>query len=325
MWRILSRNKKSIPIYANDWIAATGKLPLHAEFIRYRITPGVTSEFDRWLQEAYSEWHKQKASIALQHMPTHYFIHYGANEETLPMLGMIASSTDLSGRVYPFSVLRLLEHPLAKEFRTVIPLLYQQTFAAFDGLMKTSWQGKPMNVLQQTLDQLRECNSKITRRDALEAVIYQLNDITLGEMWREMKLTIDLSSFMAQVNVAIRQLKQGTIHGMRLPLPHRQDVLPSVVFWLQLLETCLDDRQSPWQVFWQNEGLHHRASLLFYNVALPAKHFLHCVDQMHATSDIIDVVQKLPENMAAQESVSKLAKDTHLSLIKLLPRWCEVV
>ncbi len=319
MWNLFQRHKKAIPKYTRDWIAYSGKLPLHAEFIRYHITPGITADYDRWLQQAYGEWQKQKTQASLlQELPTHYFVQYGTVEQPLPILGMLTTSQDLSERVYPFSLIRILEHPLAREFRTVIPLLYEETFLQLTQIMSCDWKQTNLANIQQQMDNLRYCNSQMTRRDALEMVVAQLNQINVGQWFDDMNLVIH----PLDVKQLIEKLKNKEIIGLRLPLPNQLALLPVVVFWLQLLETCLDDKQSSWNFYWHGAGAHHRAALHFYVHPMPAKYFVNCVDQNLILPDVGDLLSRGTMHRApAQDEI----EERQIPLIKLLPRWCKFI
>ena len=71
MWRFMrERRDEFAKPFANDLISASGKLPVQAEFIRYRIS----SEFDNWIQRIFHEWQKLPQKRDFKLLPIIYSV-----------------------------------------------------------------------------------------------------------------------------------------------------------------------------------------------------------------------------------------------------------
>ena len=120
------KRKKREIIYDYDLVGCIGKLPLHAEFIKHHVEIADIAQLDQWYQVAYhqlSRHYGQDLKKIFQSMPAHHFIYMNYK---LPMIGTLISSSDQSGRVYPFVLFRILENPLAQELKFIISSMYQE-------------------------------------------------------------------------------------------------------------------------------------------------------------------------------------------------------
>jgi type VI secretion system ImpM family protein len=321
MWRFLRKKKEEVAkMYSSDVIAATGKLPMQAEFIRYRITSGVTAEFDQWLQQAYREYQKDERNNPTARIPLIHFVFSAVGELQLPMTGIITGSQDSSGRHYPFSIFRILEHPLSHEFRGVIPWLYRDTFSSMQQLVMRPERDISTLELHRQLENIRFCNSRLKRRDALEAIIQQLRYMTFRHFWEAARLPYSAALFFQHTTALIRQLKQGKYLGIRLPLPNHHDVLPTVVFWMQLLETALGEKNQHWQIYWHVCHTHQRAAMIYYLGKLPPTLLTSIVNQQLSHPAIADTLH-IDDQLLSDSANKKLVSESHLPMMSVLSHW----
>ena len=72
---MFKNNRSSI---TKDFTGGFGKLPIHSEFIKYRvITPPIIA-LDNWYQQAYAEFNREfnyESKSRLSHMPIYHFLY----------------------------------------------------------------------------------------------------------------------------------------------------------------------------------------------------------------------------------------------------------
>ncbi|HEV2613378.1 MAG TPA: hypothetical protein VGV92_01565 [Gammaproteobacteria bacterium] len=270
--------------YHNDLIAALG------HDLRYHVSLGAGAEFELFLQEFYASSPKQFSPI--------HFLSASETESQEPMIGVITRD---------FGMLRVLEHPLAREFVSFIPWVYRETFFAMQRLIKQLGSNKTLPEIYKNIEDIRWVNHKLSRRSMLEEIIQSLSQIKLHEFWEAIPTEIPLEIWLNVVTQKIKALIQGESKSLKLPLPCNENLfIPTVIFWLQLLESVLGHRYRHWKVYWSDQ------SLLFMNGP-------------HAPCEVILLLE--PETASLQDIDQKLMipKDTEITLMKLLSCWGEVL
>jgi hypothetical protein len=144
----------------------------------------------------------------------------------LPIIGTVRASNDKGGRMYPFVSFRILKHPLAQEFSSLIPWLFTDYFQQNAYL----YEELSLSAVITKIESLQKLNSIILRRVAIENIVNDLKQISLQNFsnydW----------NFLQECKDKIFALPQSTLGFMQLPAMYTAKNAVSVVFWLQLLE-----------------------------------------------------------------------------------------
>jgi hypothetical protein len=270
--------------YHNDLIAALGG-DLH-----YHASLGVGAEFDIFLQEFYTVCPKNFSPI--------HFLSAMETDSELPMMGIITPE---------FGILRVLEHPLAKEFASFIPWVYRDTFYSMKRLIQQLPLSPTLPELYKNIEDIRWINHKLARRSMLEDIISQLSLIKLHAFWEAIPTELPLKDWLSSVSEKILAIKFGSRASLRLPLPTNENLfVPSIIFWLQLLEAVLKNRYREWKVYW-TEG-----SLLF-------------MSGLHSPNDVRELFEVPVEPGLLFEPSIKLLTTPDITLLKLLSCWGEAL
>jgi type VI secretion system ImpM family protein len=325
MWRSTRRKKDEFETpFADDVIFATGKLPLHPEFIRYRIASDSAAAFDSWIQEIFAEWKKFANIMPFHSLPYVYSVTSSLTESSLPTLMMIAPSYDISQRDYPFAIKRILEHPLAREFKTVIPWLYRDCISSFQQFISQSFDKMTLLDIYPQIENLKIFNSRLMRKTALEPIVYKLRYLLLPDFWKMLNLKFNASEFLINTTYLLKQFRNNLYKGILLPLPNDNEWLfAGIVFWMQLIESISKDKTEHWQIYWHEKTAHHKASLLFYKGSLSSQEFSLFWQGKKLSESIANAFELSSLNTAFP--INSLTSDKPLPLITLLSRWCEKI
>lgn len=266
--------------YHNDILAAVGHT------FGYHHSLGVGAELNTFLERFYSHSPKQFSPV--------YFLSAAETDSKLPMMGFIHPE---------LGIIRVLEHPLAKEFTSFIPWIFRDTYGAFNKLIEQKLPTKTLPELYKSIEDIRWVNHKIMRHNFLEEIIVQFNAITVQDFWEAIPIESPLNMWLQEVTRDLIQLKQAKSHRLRLPLPYNQNMVgPIVIFWLQLLESLWVHKSALWRAYWCE------TSLLF-------------ISGPHSPLDVLEILE--PDMGYKTDPGSKIsfAVDSNMTLMKLLSCW----
>jgi type VI secretion system protein ImpM len=316
--------KKKLPqekIYDQDIVGCFGKLPLHAEFIKHRTAQPNIAKLDQWYQEAYQHLHRQYGqnakNIFLQ-MPSYSFITLDASQPL--MIGTVMASQDQSGRAYPFVICRLPQHPLSQEFPSLIPLFYQDFFTASKQLSITD-----LSAIGNTINAFNQTATRLPRGFLLQSALQTLQTTTLHSWWQQLPTASaqqNLAQFSQLALQKIAEFKQALLQQKNslLRLPLTPNLLPSVLFWLQLLLTTIPKTQQRLHIFWNAATTDHAASLLIANAPLLAENFMYLITQQ-PNPTVIDLL--LAGNSPITNTVTAPTIPLNQNLLQTLPLWSQ--
>lgn len=320
-------------IYANDQVGCMGKLPIHLEFIKHGITHAEIANLDQWYQSAYHHLSRQYGNAEVKNlfaqMPRYHFI-YTAPRNRLPMAGTLISSQDQSGRIYPFVVFRLLENPVAQEFQSIIPLLYQEYYTATKNLCGLSWENYTLPLLFTEINTFNQTAAAISRRGALETTVQTLKSLKLGDYWHGLiqhHPALSLPAFVTASLHAISGLKTriSTTQpgGLRIPIINSGDAHAVIVFWLQLIDAALAGKEYRAQIFWHLGNTQNKPMLLVHFKAMPPSYFEQIINQQRMVAHTIDILHET-KNMTGG-AVMQSSNDLENSLFDTLGCWSKVI
>jgi type VI secretion system protein ImpM len=315
VFKLFKKEKRDNLIYANDLVGCIGKLPVHNEFIKHGVIHPELARLDQWYQSAYhivSQRYGNKAKTIFSQMPIYNYIY-----NNLPMIGTVTASHDQSGRVYPLVLFRILEHPLAHEFKTALPIMYQDYFTKACALSSSSWENQCLPDVFSEINSLNKTVTKISRRELLEVTVNLLKDFTLQDFYQNLAQQypdLVLDKFIQAIFDAINVIKRVPI-GIRFPLPTGQKINTGLIFWLQLIQSALIDQQVFMQIFW------HKSALTVFFKAMEADCFSYLVDQTLVSDNLFDVVRSAINTVNISNFTRQIISQINMSLLKLLSIW----
>jgi len=320
MLQLLTKNKKLIT-YANDFMACLGKLPIHPEFIKHGLTHPMVIELDQWLQSAYQEI-KQIDTPLNQLLPKRFLF----VKNHVPIIGTLTPSQDKSGRQYPFIMLRFVEHPVAHEFKMIIPTLYNEFYQRADELVQGAEQ-LTMHTLTQQINQLNKTNTEISRRQGLESAVDVLKTVSYNDFRIGLEACVpgyDESAFFQALkkvlNVACTQLASNKKTSLCFPLPTTKNSLPGVIFWLQLMEARLPIKHHDYYIFWDRQAESDSSRMMIHIGHLPVSTLVQMMGNKVKQEGVLDLsaVKTIQENVPGVKPLNIQEQDPLMRLLHVL-------
>ncbi len=309
MLKMFSKRPKIVEhIYANDLVGCIGKVPIHREFVKHRVTSAEIANLDQWYQSAFHAANRElngDFKKLFSCMPSYSFI-YTSPATQQPLIGSIYPSHDLSGRCYPCVFFRSIENPVAHEFQVLIPVLYQDYYSSVDEAFNVAKSDIDLPDFFEKVNRLNQTVSMLSRKQALQMAIDALHEMKVKDF-----IVSDLDKIMtAALSIILRNNQQG----IRFPLGHGKSYIPSIIFWLQILDVLVADKSSRWQLFW------HKTALIVYFKPIAPACFSHLLIPGCEAVGLIDVMREASRLEKAAVPVSKICANSELSLMQLSQR-----
>ena len=138
----------SMAVASKPKIAAFGKLPIRADFIKLNVVEREIRELDGWVQEGY-------ALISRR-------LNGAQGEQAFPSAGihhLVFSATAQSGRWYPFLISTVTQIPYLKETQAAVPVVYQRFYQQSASVIGQRWKTEPLDILLGCLETIAgECH-----------------------------------------------------------------------------------------------------------------------------------------------------------------------
>lgn len=323
---------KAAPVVerAGDEVGCFGKMPIHGDFIRHNVRLRETAALDVWIQEGTSFLARTRGSAwpdAFRNFPgTHFVLTGGEQERTV--IGTLIGSRDRGGRGYPFLIFCALDDPLFRQMQAVAPLYYSEFFGKAEEICGEKWSSEPVSLLLSRVDSLFRRDDVLTRRLLLERQISALEKIESGRFWEGVLPAGDHGArerLFASVFDALRQIARrgaSRIHwGLRLPLPSEADLRPFVVFWVQLIESALEDRTLRAHYFWNRSGEEGGAGLTVFFRPPPASYLLPVIEPEGHDGTLFDPLRETPSTSFGNPDLRKMLGSDEASLLEILYRF----
>jgi type VI secretion system protein ImpM len=306
-----------------DVMACFGKLPCHPEFIHYPLQSNQNLSWQVWLQEgfAYLNLHYGAAlSQVFPRMSAWQFILIDDSQYEF-VLGTLVAGCDSRAQCFPFSVFRKFESTLAREYSSMMPLVYKEILDAEKLLCLKGWELESQGQFLKCLTALKQ-HSLLVQTEKIHAFESNVFDIlNLGVMKKglaEQHGIENFSAFLVQIDQELKifskKVSQEKYCGIRIPLPANKLNHTFVVFWLTLIEKILGKREKKLWVFW------NQAYLMVYYPKMQPSYFQHFIEPSLAHEGLVNVSSTLRKNILASEmDASDLSES--LSLFEVLTRW----
>ncbi len=332
MFGFLNRESKPLatPPATGPLVGCVGKLPLHAEFIKHNLKSREVVALDNWMQEGVTllnRLHGESWKQLFAAAPAHHFVFTGAGDEK-SVYGLMMPSRDRSGRSYPFALFAASDETLYKDHQALLPLAAEPFFAEAEALLARDWNEQHVARLTEAVDGLARQVPTADRRGLIEEEMNRLRSITLGQFWRELLPGTDATlrarfvrTVVGVLQTVSRRSPQRIHWGVRLPLPGRADVMPYLLFWLQLSETLLSGRSWRGHYFWNTPVNGHPARLTLFFRPLPASYFARLVEPQKADGAVFDVLDEMHKEPGDTSRLADLIAREEVTLLDALTLW----
>lgn len=306
-----------------------GKLPIHQDFIRHNLKTRETGAFEKWVQEGVANIarrHPKGWPAVYRFFPVHHFVLSGCEQEA-GIIGSLAASRDKSGRVYPFATLAAITDAVFQANRATLPLVHKEFFRQSNALIATAPGMPSVSALTRGLDELNTDPPLFQQRELLERQIRLLETVALGDYWKSLSIPVEDREqfwwcFYDLMKTAQTRGPCKTHWGIRIPIPSEADQTPFVVFWVQMVESILEDRFWRAQYFWNRQSETCDAALTLFFRPLPPSYLLPLLNQALDDNAIIDLGRECSSLPAYNSRVDlrRLLENDDIPLLEVLYR-----
>lgn len=326
--------EKSIPATSADTIikaAGFGKIPQHSDFVRCNLSSREITGFEKWLQEGVgciTRKYPKGWPAVYRDFACHHFVMTGSDQNH-NLIGSLIGSQDKSGRIYPFATLTTVNGPVFKKHRAALPLICRCYFDETRKLLENLESQQSVRSLTDHLEKLSGRFQQPQQRNLLEIQIQELSSRTMKEYWDNLSepLPADnreefLFTFFDLLRTVVKRGATKSHWGIRIPLPETEDPTPFVVFWVQVIESILEDRFWRAHYFWNPGTTAHGSNLTLFFRELPPSHLLPLLDHHSKDNVIFDVRRESRELTAFSSKIDlrRLLEQDQLSLLEVLYR-----
>ncbi len=306
-----------------------GKMPIHADFIRYNLSTREASNLEKWLQEGVAciaRKHPKGWPPVYRNFPLHHFVLSGSEQE-MSLIGSLTSSQDKSGRVYPFATMASISGRLFHSNRATLPLIHQDFFRDCETLIESARDTRTVPALIQQLDALATDSPLVQQRELVEMQIRLLKSVSLKNYWNGLQVaTAEREQFWCAFYDIMKTVQNRgpcrTNWGIRIPIPSEDDQTPYVVFWVQMIESILEDRFWRAHYFWNKGNDDSHASMTLFFRPLPPSFMLPLVNQTLDDNAVFDLGREwrgLP-SFTSRVDLRRLLENDDIPMLDVLYR-----
>ncbi|WP_305042641.1 type VI secretion system-associated protein TagF [Geoalkalibacter sp.] len=331
MFGLFTRAAKNSSVSpSRDQIGCFGKMPVHADFIRHGVREREVVELDSWVREGVGGLSRKiqaEGLASLATYPRHHLVMNGG-EQDRTLVATLCAGRDRGGRAYPFLVFRLADEPLFRHMQAAVPLAFDGFFQQSSALLAAPWNQEPLGLLLERVDALASRDTSLDRRQVLDRQIRLLGDYSQGRFWagtfpgiipRRQEMFEALFSALRSV---ARRGTQRTSWGLRLPLPAGKPLLPTVMFWVQLVEALLEEPHWRAHYFWQGGDAGFPACLTLFFRPLAPSQFLCLLPSRCDEAGLFDLRLAMHQrsDVRCPEELARMLRDDEVSMLDLLYR-----
>lgn len=306
-----------------------GKMPIHSDFIRYNLATREANALEKWIQEGVgciARKHPKGWPLVYRDFPLHHFAFSGSEQEK-SLIGSLISSQDKSGRIYPFATMATTGSWLFQTNRATLPLVHRKFYSDCTALMEGAREYTTVSTLIQHLEELASDSPLYEQRELVALQIQLLESVQLGEYWNGLQIPVtDREQFWCAFYDIIKSVQNRgpnrTTWGIRIPLPDQDDQVPYVIFWVQMIESILENRFWRAHYFWSRGTDSGQASMTLFFRPLPPSYMLpllnHNLDD-NAVFDLSRDYSSLPA-FTSRVDLRRLLENNNAPLLDVLYR-----
>jgi type VI secretion system protein ImpM len=331
MFGLLSKSLKAASaLRLRDQRGCFGKMPIHPDFIRHGVRAREVLNLENWVQEgigllsrrALCAGHESLASFPCHHL----VMNGGVQDRTL--VGTLSASRDRGSRAYPFVVFSLADEPLFRDMQAAVPLAFDEFFQRSAEILAAPWRQEPVSLLFDRIDGIPSRDTGLSRRGFLERQIELLGEIPMGRFWNEVFggcVLVRQGLFevlFSALRSAVRKGPGRVTWGLRLPLGRGDILLPTVVFWVQMIEAILEEPHWRAHYFWHEGDNELPASLTLFFRPLAASLFLWLMPVTADEAGLLDVRRAMTQrsDVKCSPELVRIINDNEVSMLDFLYR-----
>ncbi len=317
-------------------IAAFGKLPIRADFIKLNVKEREFRELDEWIQEGYSlisrRYNGSEDEQRLSQAGLHHLV-LSATDSRRCVLATIGPGGDRSGRWYPFLICAVAAQPYLRQAQASVPLIYARFLDDSRDVLQQKWGAEPLETLLGQLETIAgECD-QAQRAQAVEQELGLLRQTPVSAMHElAARYGEPVAFYQAACELIGNVMRRGPsrVHwGIRLPIPAGDHGMPGLVFWLRLLDSLLG-RSSQANVIWHwgepadggNNGQPAQpGEVTVFFRRVPASYLPHLFDPQLRDGNVQSLQEMLEEPLAPTQRARDLAALEQGTLLDLLSRF----
>lgn len=265
--------------YKDLTITCVGKLPFANDYIKYQLDHPRLLKLYNWIHQAYQglqlESKKRGTLVTIEQLPTCYFIEVDDNDK-IPLIACIKQSKDTIGRDYPCTMMHPIAKDVARQYVSIIPLMYRDFFISASTIDKGIAQTFQAYCLDSLISKLYGTLPIEQGRNYLMDTIMQLNRLSLCDLTQHYMSRFHELSFIDFLYNHISMLRslnngQGSIHSQyfKIPLPSQDDNFYYVTFWLLLFETLCSEKNDRYYAIWHDGGRKQLSMMYVYFGTVP--------------------------------------------------------
>jgi type VI secretion system protein ImpM len=310
-----------------------GKLPSHADFIRFNASGEDMRALDSWLQEGLyqaAKHHNQNWDTVYKKSPAYHFV-FNPQDSEFSLIGLYKPSFDKSQRKFPFIISkRVTNASLDPKHAHQLPLLFKDFFRTAAQIFQESQDDAPVEKLRERLtnikgistEDLESCEKnfeKYVSATSLESFMIRL----FGSYGDQRKFL--LGKNLLEILSPIRSLKLVEIPlGLRFPLSQNVFFLEyEVCFWLHMCQRILGNSKALPNLFWQVQDPSHFNYLFLYYRKPNWKTFLQLMEPRANFDSTCKLEEDGADNLALafqtlHPEIRQAFEDKDLTLLGLL-------
>lgn len=314
-------------------IAAFGKLPIRADFIKLNVQEREFRELDEWIQEGYAlisrRYSGQEDEQRLSQAGIHHLV-LSATDNRRCVLATIGPGGDRSGRWYPFLISAVAGQDYLRQAQAAVPLIYDRFLHDSRMVLQQKWGSEPLETLLGQLETIATECDQAQRAQAVEQELGLLRQTPVSTMHGLAGHYGGSEQFyQAACELISNVMRRGParVHwGIRLPIPAGEHGMAGLVFWLRLLDSLLG-RSSQANVIWhwgvasdeQAEQQPGEITVFFRRV--PASYLPHLFDAQLRDGNVQSLQDMLDNPQPPSQRARDLAALEQGSLLDLLSRF----
>lgn len=300
-----------------------GKLPSHADFIRFNAASREVLAFDEWLHHGLYFARTQMGQTweqAFARSPQYHFLFYPENAERF-LAGVMQASQDKSQRKYPFLVSMLMDRRLFPDSQVYLaPIVFSEFFERARQIVDRALGGLEMREIS---DQTQALNVPVLDHGTTESRYREeyLDALSVREFWQRLFGSFEdprkylLFKNLTEVLLPLRHRSLSRMNlGLRFPLSKGGDTTAfEVCFWLHVSMALLDASPGTPFLFW-NLPHSDAAGYLFLFFRQPsARNFLQLIRPEAENDTICAMDEEGKEKLA---TVAQTLSYSHRALLE---------
>lgn len=313
-----------------------GKLPSHADFIRFNASGEDMRALDSWLQEGLyqaAKHHNQNLDSVYKNSPAYHFV-FNPEDSEFSLIGLYKPSYDKSQRKFPFIISkRLTKAHLDTKYLFRLPLLFKDFFRNSIQIFREDSFDYPADELRERIVNIKGISNEDLESSVENFEKYVSTTTLESFMTRLFGSFGDQRKFLLEKNLLeilspIRSNKFVQIPlGLRFPLSQNIIFLEyEVCFWTHLCQRILGNSTVLPNLFWQVQEAGNLNYLFVYYRKPTWKTFLQLMEPRSRYDSVCKLEEDGADNLAhaaqtLNPEIRAALEDNQLTLLGFLNKF----